>query len=182
MKEKTRIKLVDIDGNFSSTNGCWGFIVVKSHTLINFYNSTYCSRIRYPILFYCLSYRLYSISPPMLPEFLPTTKDCGGCVCVSLKRLPKMACRSLAATCGRIRFTESASQTRGTTQRLWWRGPSALSSGGGLIMKTAFCFADIHLSLTEIICCKETLATAQVKQLSFHTVSLYRRWDPRTAF
>lgn len=114
-------------------------------------------------------------------NFSPPQKTVVG-VCVSLKRLPKMACRSLAATCGRIRFTESARQTRGTTQRLWWRGPSALSSGGGLIMKTAFCFADIHLSLTEIICCKETLATAQVKQLSFHTVSLYRRWDPRTAF
>ena len=40
-------------------------------------------------------------------------------------------------------------------------------------MKTAFCFADVHLRLIGIICCKETLATAQVKEFSFHTVSLF---------
>lgn len=53
------------------------------------------------------------------------------------------------------------------SQKLQLLGPSALSSGGGLIKKTTFCFADIHLSLIEIICSKETLATAQVKQLFF---------------
>lgn len=110
--------------------------------------------------------------PQCYLHFSPPEKTVG---CVSLQRPQRMVCGSPATTCRRIRFTESASQSRGTTQRLWLLGPSALHSGGGLIGKTAFCFADIHLSLIEIICCKETLATAQVKPLSFHTVLLYWR-------
>ena len=49
-------------------------------------------------------------------------------------------------------------------------------------MKTAFCFADVHLRLIGIICCKETLATAQVKEFSFLTVSLFLEVRSRNGY
>lgn len=59
MREKTRIELVEINGKFSSTNGCWDFIVVKSHTL-HFYSSTLLLwGIRHAILLFALQTSQY---------------------------------------------------------------------------------------------------------------------------